>query len=120
MTTTGTPTTGAVTISYQPGAMFPMAGAQIQVTDGQFVLMHKAYLSFSGAFTFNALSISNNAVIFSNAPSTSVTGTVTLQVESSSTPSITATNFTGTVYINWPGGQQQELLPGNPMALTGW
>lgn len=95
----------------------------ISVMNGIFQLESNAYLTMNGTFSFDALMISTGSLSISNWSTGDVlNGQIDIPVNSQSgMPSITVSNFSGTVTINWPttvGPQFQQLMPGDPITLT--
>lgn len=121
----GTQVTGQVTITYEPGTTFTAPGASIQAGGGgTFVLQSNQYLSLQGTFGFSQLEISSRVLNFANTSAgTAVSGTVVIPLScaSGTTPTITASNYSGTVNASWPGGPpSQELTPGTALYLNGF
>jgi hypothetical protein len=116
--------TSPITISYQ-GATFTANTATIIIGNGgSFQLTNNEFLSFNGSFTFDALNISSGSIdIYNSKEGVPVNGGITIPVMSGAggDPTITATNFQGSVTISWPssqGPQYDQLSPGDPLTLT--
>ncbi|HEY4940851.1 MAG TPA: hypothetical protein VII56_05440 [Rhizomicrobium sp.] len=117
--------TGSIIITYAPGAQFTSTNSTIVVGgNGAFLLQNSAPLLFAGTITFAQLSISTVQIMISNTSSTTpVNGAITIPVtvKSGNVPTITATNFSGAVEVQWPtpnGQQTQTLSPSDTFYLN--
>jgi hypothetical protein len=118
------PTTQTIELNYQNATLSANTAVISVGHGGSFTLARNEFLSINGTFTFATLNISSGAISFYNTASgTSVNGTVSIPVTATQDPTITASNFSGTVTLSWPsseGPQYQQLSPGDPITLTGF
>lgn len=92
-----------------------------------YTLASSQGVAVNGTFTFNTLSITQNAVLFGVAAGATFTGTVTLDVtpnQPNGTPVILVSNLTvDSATVTYPtndGPETQVLTPGQELTLSGF
>jgi len=92
-----------------------------------YTLASSQGVSVNGTFTFNTLSITQNAVVFGVSPGAAFTGTLTLDVVPNAAnvpPSLLVSNLNvDSATVTYPtndGPETQVLTPGQELTLSGF
>uniref|UniRef100_B0T4K3 Uncharacterized protein n=1 Tax=Caulobacter sp. (strain K31) TaxID=366602 RepID=B0T4K3_CAUSK len=92
-----------------------------------YTLASSQGVAVNGTFTFNTLSVTQNAVLFGVAAGATFTGTITLDVtpnQPNGTPVILVSNLTvDSATVTYPtndGPETQVLTPGQELTLSGF
>ena len=112
-----------ITINFQD-ATLTTTTSQILIGSGNFALDTTSALSMMGTINFSSLYVTSGAINVNVESGTMFTATVMVPVNApGGAPSITVTNFAGTVTVTWPtseGLQTQTIMSGDPITLNGF
>lgn len=114
---------GKVTVTYST-ATLSSTSSNIVVGGGSIVLTANSPLELQGTIPFNGLYITETVITLDNpATGASINGTIAFELDApGGAPTIDASNFSGTVSVNWPqttgAPGNQPLSPGDALTLS--